>query len=366
MYLCSDPFSLHLLDRFVLILKKVATMYFTVSRSLLQTFYNEITGASLLSILLMCSMAALAENSAKTDTLILDGEYITIQRDTGEFDLEPIQDTSISQTEKSGSGHRNSWYGALDVQMSFLNFNYSEQPAGYVNLTEWLSESRFADVMNSRSVAFNLKFFTDREMRQFRRYLCSYRIGLGFSIQRFTLPSAFVEDSKSVSRDSVMEFRRDGDDLLMVYFVPFGMGLGEADTVYTKWERGRYGWTSVNGFCHVGGGIRPRNSPWHFGGDVCVGVSNVLRVEGRNPLGWVASDKGYYQSRASNISNRFSWLVGAQIRIERTLEGISQGFFKDARIGFTVCHYSKQNFVFNDFALSLRQLGVGFNLLFHL
>lgn len=292
------------------------------------------------------------------DTLILDGEYISIERDTNEIGDNLEADSLSLPADSKIESSRFQTYLSVSPQFSLIQPEFTDHPEGYVSLYDWLQLNPLSSLMSSRSTGVNFSVFGESIMAEKRKFILSYRVGAGVGWNQFLLPVAFADESELLQNDSILDFRMDGDDLFMAYYIPFDNGVGEADSVFVKWRRDALKSSFMNGVVSFGAGLRPRNSPWQMGIDLFVGIQGKLNNNSTYRVGWVSQKSGYYETTVNSdiVFNRLYTML--QLRVERVFSGISKGFFQNSQWGLNAFISGRQMLAFESFTAQFKQLGI--------
>lgn len=278
-----------------------------------------------------------------SDTLILDGEYISIERDTGEYELESGIDTADKTVLASKNESAFSWYGCAALHGWMYSPNDFSGPEGFAYLNSWMGKSRTAQLLKSASAGFAVSIISDFRLLDMRKLFVDARFSAQLGISNCKIPVASSSDANQLRRDSILNFSLDGDDLMLVYFNEFGSGVGEADTVYTKYNLDLLVGRSSRMSLSTGLALQMRNSSWIWGFDVGLGLVKIRPKAKSSRIGWASATEGYFETQWSEYSASSLIEYSLQARLERQLDGIHQGFFEDARVGASLrlCSMSK-------------------------
>ena len=301
---------------------------------------------------------ALRSSGECYDTLIIDSNYIYIELDTGEItrQLDTSQLTADVQPDQK---HLSNYYVYLSSDL-FYNINFlNAKITGYEVLDNALSSSTILDFHRQLSMQGSAQIMKRGTLRKFRKSSLGGRYGLGLAAASLKFPVSTASESESLVRDSVIEARIDGDDIMLTYYQSFGQGVGELDTVFVPWQRDVLKCNLYGISVSCGLDYQLLNSPWILSLDI--GLNAWLASLKGNPssIGLISNKSGYFEVNPSETKLKRDINYSLSYSMERSLSGITKGFFMGSSIGLRCTYTSPMVWELQEVYLRRCQLGMG-------
>lgn len=298
-----------------------------------------------------------ASQGMVVDTLIIDSSYIYVEVDTTEFNAKDSMNSAASDATviKERSRYKFSVCGDFLYNLiSLTNFN-----AGYALLQNALPKSPVSTALRQVSLQGGAELYRLGKMRRWRKNVFAFRNGVGGFLNSLKFPVANVGNAQSLYRDSIIDARIDGDDVMLSYYNSFDQGVGELDTVYEPWQRKVLQWQLLGISGSYGIHYQRLNSPWILNLDASLSALLLLRGDGQEPIGLISEKLGYKDVFSNNLNKRWFTNYSVKLSVERILSGITDGPFKDASIGLRFITSSPVQLHFQEISLRSYQLGLG-------
>ncbi len=170
----------------------------------------------------------------ESDTVIIDGEYIYIEKEDVITNVDSLEEAARDDVKKEKvkreRGNLNLLAGPNTTFGSYATSTLDQRP---LDVFMGNNRSMATNVMLGLDVGFHL--FSWKVPNGEKRI--SAHVGIGYNQMKFR-STQFIDETQ-LAQDSILDFYRNGDKLIMEYFVntdPNNPIIGEADTVQIALE----------------------------------------------------------------------------------------------------------------------------------